>query len=131
MNENNINKINELMANEEFANKIMATESYEKAYPLFVDAGVTATYDEFMEYIESCREELKEKGMTAASGELGEDTLDQVSGGAKPGFGAYALWTAAAVGFIVGGPVGTAVFAGGIILGTAVGTANTLKKNKK
>lgn len=129
MNENNINKINELLANEDFAKKIIETASSEKAYALFVEAGVTASYDEFMEYINSCYETLKEQGLATASSELGEDALDQVSGGANPGFGAYVWWTLGAVCIIAGGPAGASALLIGA--GVASGTVNTLKKNKK
>ena len=47
MNAANIEKMNALMANEEFTQKIADAGSYENAYALLAENGVDATYEEF------------------------------------------------------------------------------------
>ena len=81
MNEINIKKMEELLANEEFAQKIEAAGSYENAYKLFAENGVDASREEFMAYLEDCHKDMVENGLLTEDGELGPDLLDMVSGG--------------------------------------------------
>lgn len=85
MNETNIRKMEELLANEEFAQNIADAGSYENAYKLFSENGVDASYDDFMAYIEDCRNAMIEKGLISEDGELSAEMLDMVSGGGKGG----------------------------------------------
>ncbi len=81
MNEKNIQKMNELLAQEAFAQKIQEAGSFENAYTLFTENGVDASYEDFMAYIESCREKMVHDGLISEDGELGVELLDMVSGG--------------------------------------------------
>lgn len=81
MNEMNIKKMEELLANEEFAQKMTEAGSYENAYQLFVENGVDATYEEFTAYLDDCRKLMEEKGLISADGELSVEMLEAVSGG--------------------------------------------------
>ena len=81
MNEANIKKMEELLGNEDFAQKIADAGSYDKAYDLFIDNGVEASYEDFLAYIEDCRKIMIENGMISEDGELSVEMLDMVSGG--------------------------------------------------
>ena len=102
MNEANIKKMEELLNNEEFVQKVVDTGSYEKAYQLFIDNGVDASYEDFMAYIEECRKLMIEKGVISEDGELSVEMLDQVSGGGKGG--ALLCWALACAAFYFGCP---------------------------
>ena len=100
--EKNINKMNELLSQEEFAQKILEAGSYENAYKLFAENGVDASYDEFMAYIDSCRGKMVSDGLISEDGEMGIELLDMVSGGRwYHSLGCFALAGAA---FYVGAP---------------------------
>ncbi|MBQ6999998.1 MAG: hypothetical protein IJN67_02970 [Oscillospiraceae bacterium] len=102
MNETNIKKMEELLANEEFAQKIVDAGSYEKAYQLFVEGGMDASHEEFIAYIEETRRIMVEKGLISEDGELSVDMLDKVSGG---GVGkALLCWGLAGAAFYFGMP---------------------------
>ena len=90
MNEMNIKKMEELLANEEFAQKTADAGSYENAYQLFTENGVDASYEDFMAYIEDCRKVMVEKGLISDNGELSVEMLDMISGG---GIGLFLLGT--------------------------------------
>ena len=81
MNETNIKKMEELLTNEEFAQKIADAGSYENAYKLFAEIGLEASYDDFMAYIEDCRKVMIENGLISEDGELSVEMLDMISGG--------------------------------------------------
>ena len=81
MNETNIKKMEELLAIEEFAQKIVDAGSYEKAHQLFVESGVEVSYDDFNAYIEETRQMMAERGLISPDGELSEELLSAVSGG--------------------------------------------------
>lgn len=100
MNEINIKKMNELVENEEFAQKILAAGSCENAYKLFVENGVDASYEDFAAHIEESRKVMVEKGLISEDGELSVEMLEAVSGGGK-GASVF-LWVCAGVAFGVG-----------------------------
>lgn len=102
MNEINIKKMEELLANEEFAQKIADAGSYEKAYQLLIENGMDTSYDDFMAYIEECRKTMVEKGLISEDGELSVEMLDKVSGGGKGS--AIFCWVLAGVAFGFGCP---------------------------
>ena len=88
MNEMNIKKMNELLCNEDFSQKIAQAGSDKNAYHLFVENGMDATYEEFVSYLNSCHKEMMEKGLIASNGELSAEMLENVSGG---GVGSFLL----------------------------------------
>ena len=77
-----IKKMEELLRNEEFAQKISEAGSYEKMHELFVENGVDVTREDFMAYIGDCRKTMVEKGLISEDGELSVELLEVVSGGA-------------------------------------------------
>ncbi|MBQ6999999.1 MAG: hypothetical protein IJN67_02975 [Oscillospiraceae bacterium] len=81
MNETSIKKMEELLANEEFAQKIADAGSYEKAYKLFTENGVDVSLDEFSEEIKKAELDLKNDGFICDDGEISAELLDMVSGG--------------------------------------------------
>ena len=81
MSATDIKKMEELLAQEEFALKIQEAGSYENAYKLFAENGMDATYEDFMAYIDSCREKMVSDGLISEDGEMGIELLDMVSGG--------------------------------------------------
>lgn len=85
MNEMNIQKMEQLLRNEEFAQKISDAGSYDKAYQLFAENGMDASYEDFMAYIENYRKIMVEKGLISEDGELSAEMLEMVSGGGKGG----------------------------------------------
>ena len=99
MNEMNIKKMEQLLADEEFAQKIADAGSYEKAYELFAENGVDASYDEYMAYIEECHKDMVENGLLTEDGEMSAELLDMVSGG---GVGQIGRKAAGAVFYICG-----------------------------
>lgn len=100
--EKNIQKMTELLTQEEFARKIQEAGSYENAYKLFAGNGVDASYEEFLAYIEGCREKMVRNGLIAEDGEMGVELLDMVSGGKwYQSLGCFVLAGAA---FYVGAP---------------------------
>ena len=107
MNENNINKINELLANEDFAKKIAEAGSYEKMYELLSAEGMDASYDEFIAYLEECRKAMVAQGLISEDGELSVELLEQISGGVK--WGCVAL----GVGYVAGGAFLVSIGIGG------------------
>ena len=115
MNAANIEKMNALMANEEFTQKIADAGSYENAYALLVENGVDATYEEFTAFLADCRAKMVENGMISEDGELGVELLDMVSGGGKGK--AIALFGLAAAAFYCGCPQAGALL---IVAGIAV-----------
>ena len=102
MNEMNIKKMNELIANEEFAQKVAEAGSYENAYQLFVDNGVDASYDDFMAYIEESRQAMIEKGLISEDGELSVEMLEAVSGGKW--YNSLGCFVLAGIAFAAGAP---------------------------
>ena len=80
--EKNINKMNELLAQEEFAQKIQEVGSYENAYQLFAENGVDASYEGFVAYIDAYHKEMVEKGLLYEDRELSVEELDTANGGA-------------------------------------------------
>lgn len=64
------NKIDALLANEEFAEKLKKVETVEQAVALFAKEGVTVTMGELNGYLANVQED-----------DLSEDDLDGVSGG--------------------------------------------------
>lgn len=81
MNETMIKKMEELLKNEEFAQKIKDAGSYENMHKLFVENGVDVTREDFMAYIEDCRKTMVEKGLMSEDGELSVELLEAISGG--------------------------------------------------
>ena len=77
MNEMNIKKMEQLLANDEMNAKIERASSYEEIHQLLVENGLEVSFDAFMEYNEACRKELDISG----NEELGEGALDAVAGG--------------------------------------------------
>lgn len=100
MTEIHIKKLEELLANEELAQKITDAGSYEKAYQLLTENGFDASYDDFMAYIEESRKLLIDQGLITEDGELSIEMLDMVSGGGKGLSIAY--WAGAALCFSSG-----------------------------
>lgn len=74
MTQETIAKLGDVLANEEIAKKITATETPEAAIAILAENGVEITVDELMEVIDSI------KG-SAATGELNEEALEGVAGG--------------------------------------------------
>ena len=111
----NIEMMNELMTNEEFAQKIGEAGSMENAYRLFVEAGVEGTWEEFNAYIEETRQDMISKGLIGEDGELSVELLETVSGGKW--YNSLALFALAGLAVYAGQP-GAAVLL--IIAGIAV-----------
>ena len=82
MNEANIKKMEDLLSNEELAQKIADAGSYEKAYQIFIKNGMDTSYDEFIAYVETRRKEMIEKGLISEDGEMSVEMMDMASGGA-------------------------------------------------
>ena len=117
MNENNIKKMEALLAEEEFAIKIEGSGSYEKAYALFVEEGVTVSYEEFMDFIHESEKAMKSSGLISEEGELGPELLEMVSGGGKGA--AIATWVVAGVAWYVCPPAGVVLWlVGGCVWGS-------------
>lgn len=91
MNEINIKKMEELLADKEFAKKVDGAGSYEKAYELFAQNGVDVSREDFLVYIDECHKE-NAQGLVELGGELGAEILDMVHGGV----GLFLLGTVAA-----------------------------------
>ena len=92
MKETAIAKMNELINDEAFAQKIAEAGSYENAYQLFIDNGVEVSYEDYMAYIEDCRKAMIAEGLISEDGELSAEMLDTVSGGRwYHSLGAFAL----------------------------------------
>lgn len=102
MTEINIQKMNELIHREGFAEKLQNAGSYENAYRLFSENGVDASYEEFMGLIEDSRKRMQEKEMISQDGELSEEMLELVSGGKW--YHSLACWGLAALAFAAGCP---------------------------
>lgn len=85
MNEKNIKKMEELLSNEEFSQKIVEAGTYEKMYALLSAEGMDASFDEFSAYLADCRKIMVEKGLISEDGELSPELLEQVNGGVKWG----------------------------------------------
>lgn len=79
MNETNIKKMEEILANKGFAEKIQASTSLKDVYELLTAEGLNAEYEEFVQGYETIKHEL----VTADENELDADMLDMVSGGCK------------------------------------------------
>ena len=102
MNEMNIKKMNELLADEEFAQKVAEAGSYENAYQLFVENGVDDSYEDFMAYIEESRQTMIENGLISEDGEMSVEMLEAVSGGKW--YNSLACFALAGVACAVGAP---------------------------
>ncbi|MBQ8288349.1 MAG: hypothetical protein IJX76_06215 [Clostridia bacterium] len=114
MNEINIKKMEELLSNEEFAQKIADAGSYENAYKLFIENDVAVTYEEFIGFINETGKTLKATGLISDGGEVGPELLDLVSGGGKGA--AIFTWVVAGVAASVCPPAGFALWlAGGLV----------------
>ena len=114
MNEMNIKKMEELMTNVEFADKIENAGSYENAHKLFVEEGVAVSFEEYMELINSTESALKEAGHIGEDGELGPELLELVSGGGIAGkLTAIGTWVVAGVAWYVCPPVGVVLLLAG------------------
>lgn len=81
MNEMNVEKMEELLANEEFAQKVVDAGTYQKAYQLFAENGLDVSCEDFMEYVEDCRKVMTGKGLISENGEISVEMLDVVTGG--------------------------------------------------
>ena len=77
MNETNIKKMEELLADAAFNAKVEAASSYEEIHQLLVDNDVDVSFDSFMEYNRDCSKVLN----ISQSEELDEEMLDSVAGG--------------------------------------------------
>lgn len=100
MNEMSVKKMEELLANEEFTAKIANAGSYEKAYELFCENGVEATFEAFMDFIEATRAQMESNGYLAPDCELGPEMLDMVSGGRW--YHSVVCWALAGAAFAAG-----------------------------
>ena len=80
MNETNVKKMEELLANGEFAQKIVDAGSLENAYLLFAEQGLDVSYEVFFRYIQ---DNLKHMEMLSENGELDVEQLDSVVGSGK------------------------------------------------
>ena len=119
MNETMIKKMEELLKNEEFAQKIKDAGSYENMHKLFVENGVDVTREDFMAYIEDCRKTMVEKGLMSEDGELSAELLEVVSGGISDlWFGIGSIIVGAGLCFVPGGKV-----AGVILIISGIGNA--------
>ena len=118
MNEKNIKKMEELLATEEFSQKIVEAGTYEKMYELLVAEGMDATYEEFAAYLEESRKFMIEQGLITEDGELSVELLEQISGGRKWGLtimgGVYIVGGAAATLFGCG--AGLIMAAEGVVM---------------
>ena len=114
MNEIAIKKLEEMMSNEEFAQKVTDAGSYEKAYQILTENGLEASYDDFMAYIEESRKVLIEQSLITEEGELGIEMLDMVSGGGK--LLSVAFWAGSALCFASGnGAAGISLAVAGVM----------------
>ena len=78
MNETNIKKMEELLENEELAQKIVDAGSFENACLLFAEQGLDLSYEEFSQYIQ---DNLNHSEMISENGELNIEQLDSIGGG--------------------------------------------------
>lgn len=85
MTERNIQKMEALMNNEDFAEKVVAADSQDEVYRLFVANGVDASYEDYTAYLQESRNLLVHKGVITEDGELSAEALDTVSGGSYRG----------------------------------------------
>lgn len=82
MNEMNAKKMEQLLNEESFFEKLKNVDSMEVAYQLFTDNGIDVSYDEFQVMISDSQNAMLQLGLLSEGGELDEDSLDTVSGGA-------------------------------------------------
>lgn len=118
-----IEKMGELLKDEQFAKTFLAVDSAEEAVALFAGRGVEISEDEvgaLAKQIATLSQKLVQNG-----GELDEDDLERIVGGAWSGEDAV---TGAGVGLLVGGVIGGIICPGlgsivGIVGGAGIGTA--------
>lgn len=107
------NRLNELIQNELFLDKIANSPSLEDTQAILKDEGVEMTIDELCEAMESGKTLLEENGYLDSNGELTEKALEAVAGGGWKRKVAGALICALGV---VSGHAGVAVFGAVIVL---------------
>ena len=117
--------LGELLKDEEFCNQFVTSESKEAAAKMFTDRGFDITDEELTALATRTRDlvyQLMENG-----GELNEEELERVAGGAEK----YTTWSevgkAVGLGVAAGLAVGTGVSPGiGTLVGAGVGAAVSL-----
>ncbi|MBQ8398728.1 MAG: hypothetical protein IJX08_02040 [Clostridia bacterium] len=111
MNKICIEKMEELLTNEDFAAKIEEAGSYENAHKLFVENGVDVSYEEFSSFIRQSGDAMKAHGYVSEDGELSAELLELVSGGGIGGkVAAIFTWVGAGVAYSVCPPAGVALW---------------------
>lgn len=97
-------KLNELMQNEDFVNKLAATKGTSAILSLLAENGVTMTEAELEQAVSSGKAFLKEKGILLENDELSAEGLGMVSGGFSGGMFFAGLGIAAvSAAFTLGG----------------------------
>lgn len=81
MKENSVKKMEELMTDKEFVQRIASAGSYEKAYQLCVERGMDCSFEEFTEEIRKAEIDLITSGLISEDGEISEELMVAVSGG--------------------------------------------------
>ena len=74
-------KMNELMEDDAFAEKLAVANSLEEVHQLFVDNGVNVSLEEIQAGVAEIRSQMEEKGLVSEDGELSPEMLEMVSGG--------------------------------------------------
>lgn len=77
----NAKKMEELLQEDEFSDKVVEANSLEEVQALFSQKGVDVSIDDLREGIDKVRSVMVEKGLMSKDGELSEEMLELVSGG--------------------------------------------------
>ena len=96
MNDPRMEKLQQVMQNKQYAEELMALETTEEIQAKFAEAGIEFSADEVEKIVEFVVSQADKSG-----DELGEDSLENVTGGVFP--------------------IGMAIFLGLTILGVAIG----------